>query len=578
MLQYGRLEPPTMIAKTAPIPSGEVVRTKLQGWRLWAARLIWLVAICIALAVLIAGVQANLQVLARGYLGLTYARSANGEIVLHPFPDLPAAQAGVHTGDVLLALNGQPITSAVSETRIERMFNDPSFARITVQVRHADGTEERMVVARDTRGLDEAGIPVGLFALYNVTLDLLFVGSFTALALLIFWRRGDDWFALLMAATLVLFAVRITPELYNLVLLQPGWILPVNVLLAGSRALLILWLCLFPNGRFTPPLTRWLALAAAGYYVYGAIVYDPYARTYFSTPEFLIDGIFIALGVAAQFYRYHRGSTGRERLQTRWVLFGVAIAFCVYYFLDIFRGLSPTLNGLSADYYRFNVITQPILYLAMMMVPLTMTISILRHQLWQIDILLSRTLVYVPLTAILAGVLAAGSSVAQNLFLAITGEKSDLAAPIAALVVVALFEPLKSGLTGLVDRYFKEARDPAARLKPFQDAIQLRIFEIDAAHLARRALQEAVKAFDAESGQIDIRREGVPPLSFTVGESTGKLRVTAPITFAGKELGSLSLGGRKSNREYGPRDRDDLERFAGAVAQALAESVASSAH
>lgn len=561
-----------MIAKTAVVPSGEVVRTKLQGWRLWTARLVWLVTICFALALLIAGIQANLQVLARGYLGLAYARSGNGDIVLHPYSGLPAAQAGVRTGDVLLALNGQPITPAVSETRIERMFNDPSFARITVQVRHTDGTEARLVVARDTRGLDQAGIPVEMFALYNVSLDLLFVASFAALALLIFLRRGDDWFALLMAATLVLFAVRITPELYNLVLLQPGWILPVNVLLAGSRALLILWLCLFPNGRFTPPLSRWLAVTAVVYYVYSAIVYDPYVRTYFSTPEFLIDGTFIALGVAAQFYRYARGSTVRERLQTRWVLFGVAIAFCVYYAIDILPNLIPTLDGFSADYYRFFVVAQPIQYLALMLVPLTMTISILRHQLWQIDILLSRTLVYVPLTAILAGVLAAGSSVAQNLFLAITGQKSDLAAPIAALVVVALFEPLKNGLTGVVDRYFKEARDPAARLKSFQDIIQLRIFEIDAAPLARRALQEAVKAFDSESGQIVIQRGDAPPLTFTMGEPGSVPEVTAPLTHRGTQMGSLSLGARKTRREYVPRDRDDLERFASVVAKALAES------
>lgn len=555
------------------MPSKEIVRTKMRGWLLWTARLVWLAAILFALLLFIEGVPATLNVYARGFLGLDFRQAVNGEMVLLPKPNMPSFDVGIRNGDVLLALNGQAITPDVSQTRVERMLNDPSFARVTFQVRHPDGTTSHYTVARDTRGLDQAGWLPEAYARYSVAMELVLVASFTALALLIFLRRGDDWFALLMAAALVYFAVRIAPEIYNLVLLEPQWMTPVNLFLAAGRTLLIVWLCLFPNGHFVPRAARWLLLAAAAYYVYSAFAYDPYARTYYASSQSLIDGAFIVLGMAAQFYRYHRASTAPERQQTRWVLFGVAIAFFVYYGFQILDALDPTMDGVSANFFRVVVIRQPIIYLALMMVPLTMTISILRYHLWQIDILLNRTLVYVPLTAILAGVLAGSISLAQRFFLALTGEKSDLSAAIAAVVVVALFEPLKKWLQERVDRRFKEEGNPAAMLKPFEDMVRTRIFGIDLPQLAQRSLDESVRAFGAQAGQIVVRSGNVIVLTRVNGTWDEREQLSVPLTAQDQSLGTLSLGQRKSRNEYSSSDRAVLEQFAGIVAAAVAETL-----
>lgn len=549
-----------------------VTRTKLEGQRLLGARILWLAAVSFALFLFYVGISARFAENTRGFLGLDWSVAANGEILLLPSPGMAAAQAGLQTGDVLLALNGQALTSPMPQTRIQQLLNDPNFARVTFQVRHPDGTMARYVVARDTRGLDQAGIAVEIYARYNVALDLLLVLSFTALALLIFLRRGDDWFALLMAGSLVYFAVRIPPEIYTLILLEPKWTVPVNIFLIASRTLLILWLCLFPNGRFVPRAARWLAVTAFAYYIYSTIAYDPSARTYYASSEFLVDGAFIILGILAQVYRYRRSSGVREKLQTRWVLFGVTGAFVVYYLMQFLQSRIPGLNIVSADYYRFEIITQPILYLALMLVPLTMTISILRYHLWQIDVLVNRTLVYLPLTAILAGILAGSMSLAQGFFQALTGQGSGFATALATLVIVALFEPLKKLLQEFVDRHFKEAGDPASRLKPFEALLRARIYQIDLPALTRHCLQEAVKAFDAESGHIFVQNGAGAPCEFTIGDWQAEGQMTAPLLYAEKQLGNLALGARTSLDEYDARDRMAFEHLANLMAQTLAES------
>src|SRR6185503_16971830 len=69
--------------------------------------------------------------------------------------------------------------------------------------------------------------------------------------------------------------------------------------------------------------------------------------------------------------------------------------------------------------------------------------------------------VYIPLTAILAGLYAAGVALFQRLFVAVTGDKSDGAVVITTLVLAGLFTPVKNGLQNFVDKRFKPGILPA---------------------------------------------------------------------------------------------------------------------
>ena len=88
--------------------------------------------------------------------------------------------------------------------------------------------------------------------------------------------------------------------------------------------------------------------------------------------------------------------------------------------------------------------------------------AITRYRLYNIDSLINRALVYIPLTGILAGVYTAGVVLFQRIFVAVTGNTSDAAIVLATLVLASVFTPVKNSLQTFVDKRFK----PTAKAEP----------------------------------------------------------------------------------------------------------------
>ena len=100
--------------------------------------------------------------------------------------------------------------------------------------------------------------------------------------------------------------------------------------------------------------------------------------------------------------------------------------------------------------------------LALGLVPVAVVVAVLRYRLYEIDTLINRTLVYVPLVGIVAGIYAGLVALLQRAFTAVTGDKSDAAAVISALALAAVFTPIRNALQSAVDRRFKPADSSAA--------------------------------------------------------------------------------------------------------------------
>jgi hypothetical protein len=94
---------------------------------------------------------------------------------------------------------------------------------------------------------------------------------------------------------------------------------------------------------------------------------------------------------------------------------------------------------------------------ALALVPISVVIAILRYRLYEIDTLINRTLVYVPLVGIVAGLYAGCVALLQRAFVAVTGDTSDAAAVISALILAAVFTPIRNSLQSVVDARFKAA-------------------------------------------------------------------------------------------------------------------------
>ncbi len=190
----------------------------------------------------------------------------------------------------------------------------------------------------------------------------------------------------------------------------------------------------------------------------------------------------LLLAVAAMIVRFRR-STGVERLQLKWVVYADAVAaggFALTLFLS-----GPLANAVFAA-----------AFLAFIGVPVAAGVAILKHRLYDIDLLINRTLVYGALTASLALVYFVSVVVLQQLFRALTGQESQLVVVASTLAIAALFNPLRRRVQAFVDRrFYRRKYDAAKTLEAFsarlRHEVDLERLSEDLAGVVREAMQPA---------------------------------------------------------------------------------------
>ena len=185
------------------------------------------------------------------------------------------------------------------------------------------------------------------------------------------------------------------------------------------------------------------------------------------------------LGVAAVVVRYRRGHE-IERQQQRCFLAAVSIAA-----LPVAVSTLPGIGGPAAAF---------VASIGLLLLPIAVGIAVTRYRLYEIDHLISRTLVYVPLTALLAGLYAATVALLQRVFQSVTGDKSDAAIIISTLIMASVFTPLRKWLEGIVERRFKPATAAAAADPMMAAAIEGPEWDARVATVARRVVREELDA------------------------------------------------------------------------------------
>jgi hypothetical protein len=240
------------------------------------------------------------------------------------------------------------------------------------------------------------------------------------------------------------------------------------VWMAGIGPVATFALLLFPDGRLPSPRWRWagwLAAAANGLLLAGiAIVPGPIEGSAVENPLGLeaaptvADAMAaagatllvaaIAASIASLFVRFRR-SHGIERQQLKWLTFAGAL---VGVLLAVSFGVEVVV-GASAVYYVNTIVS-----LALAAVPVAMGIAILRHRLYDIDVVINRTLVYGALTAMLVG-----AYLSLALLLGLALGRSNLTVALSTLAVAALFGPARGRIQAAVDRRFYRRRYDAER-------------------------------------------------------------------------------------------------------------------
>ena len=321
--------------------------------------------------------------------------------------------------------------------------------------------------AKGLHDLSTFGLSVSAYAALLTIFFTIIAAIWGGIGFLIFWRRSDEWFALFLAFFLVIFNISYQGfPISALVLAYPALDVPIRFLSALGLASIVLFLVLFPNGRLVP---RWMGL----FLLFGLI--GAVSSVLPSTSRFNSDNLLWLLGLVnqvvfvaiifSQIYRYRRVSTRVERQQTKWVVLGIiTVVTGIFVVLPIFDFFFPMFNQLNTpSSLIFGFAPYPLLLLS---IPVTVGIAVLRYRLYDIDVLINRTLVYGTLTVLLALVyfgLVIGLGSLMRLF---TGQLSQSPVIIVAstLVIAALFQPLRRRLQSIIDRRFYRRKYDAARI------------------------------------------------------------------------------------------------------------------
>ena len=333
-------------------------------------------------------------------------------------------------------------------------------------------------------------------------------------AIIIFWRKPKDWLAVIVSLMLVTwtstsngsdfwYATGVGGSDWNLLIayfLSTPYTLLLSILLLGV-------LLAFPDGKWTPRWTRWLfILSLAGaflvpVYVCGALLLGSMINLSDEVFVFLVDVLpeifrlgVLVLGAVMQIYRLLITRDSLQRQQLKWIALSL-VAMTLFYVLYNLAVLFTAWEAESTPLLTLFLLTLIFTYGFI----ITLAISVLRYRIWDIDIVINRTLVYSALTAILGSLGIAGAVLFDYYAKLYLNESSSVVGLFVILPLIVLFAPLRDALQNFVDRRFKpEEIDFSGTIVEFAPEAQLMLTSSDIMKILARQASEQLNVSNAE--------------------------------------------------------------------------------
>ena len=384
---------------------------------------------------------------------------------------------------------------------------------------------ETFASAVDARSIDALNLTLGGYANFLTAIFLLQVITHLFIGIIVFWRRSYDWMALTLAFALVSNGAWLTLSL----MYPSGEVEPVFTSLVGVVTYIGLvsglsLLYVFPDGRFVPRWTLFMVVSWAILMAF-AIFLPEFPLSLSAWPillQLLALLVWTGVGLFAQLHRYLEVSTPLQRQQTKWAIagLGVAVVGPFAYFLTfvivpalsdpdvpniLYQRVGASLFALSLVARLFGI---TITVLITLVFPISFVVAILRYRLWDIDVIINRTLVYGALTGTLILLYLFGVALLQGIFRSLTGQGDQLAIVATTLAIAALFNPLRGRIQDVIDRRFYRRRYDAARaLAAFSGTVQDEVELEDVSQALLRLVAETVQPSQSSLWLRDIGEE-----------------------------------------------------------------------
>ena len=414
--------------------------------------------------------------------------------------------------------------------------------------------------------LQNLGFYPGVYATFNMTLSIVLVLVYVGVASLIFWRRSSERMALLAALWLVTFG---TPE-SSLALAESRTVLHSLFVLVdqlGWVILLPLFLLTFPDGRFVPHWTRWLFITYLVVSSVGITIEQFWPHLVQNNTGEQVAWFSMQLtGISVQVYRYLWISDSVQRQQTKWFVFGLVLTALLLASMGLIdlSNLSPDQPGLPTLLDK--VVEMTLVRFAFLIIPLALGISILRYRLWDIDLLISRALIWGLLSGMVIGLYVLTVGALGALFQSLG---SFLPSIVATGLIALLFHPMQEHVQRGVNRLIYGERD-----EPYAVLSQLgRRLEATLTHEAvlPTIVETVSQTLKLPYVAITLKEGGDFQVAVSTGEPVEALLVL-PLSYQGELIGQLICGQRSDGEPFKGEERhllEDIARQAGVALQAV---------
>jgi hypothetical protein len=299
-----------------------------------------------------------------------------------------------------------------------------------------------------------------------------------------------------------------------------SWLLPIII------GLSVFYILLFPTGRLPSRRWRWLAWLTVAFMVVGVFTsafssgalmgvlgpirnplgIEGLTNIYRAVLYILSPALFVPTALSL-FVRLHR-AIGVERQQIKWFVYAAAASVIATTLAYNIPGVIDTPLWFERVGFALNIATIPA-------IPVAIGIAILRYRLYEIDLIINRTLVYGSLTAMLAVLYFGGVATTEAIFRTLTGQEQQpqLAIVVSTLAIAALFNPLRRRIQEFIDRRFYRSKyDARKTLEAFsttlRDETDLDVLSGDLMGVVQDTMQPAHVSFWLRRASSPRRSEG----------------------------------------------------------------------
>lgn len=323
--------------------------------------------------------------------------------------------------------------------------------------------DRELATPEDVASLQQDGMTLRDWAIANVAYRTLITSTFCVVAFLIFVRKRNEWNGLLISYFLIAFGT-LGGHYMALTINYPALTLPVNTVAYLAYVSFAFFFATFPDGLVVPrmmwvPILLWSTSFFLSQFFGWPARTAPWFDAYAAGIWF---GMFVS-GMLAQVYRYMRVSNAEERRQTKWVVLGLSAL--VITILLVFLSPLGSQFGDVVVYSRLHLLLLIASNLLLLLIPISIGIAILRSRLFDIDILIRRTLSYVLMSALLVMVFFGSVIVLQRIFSSVTGAgQNELVTVLSTLAIAVLFVPVRHRVQSLIDMRFNRSKYDAQKV------------------------------------------------------------------------------------------------------------------